>query len=150
MEYAGYRTLLKRLTTPPSTYTMVAQVEDLDGPQLESKQIEVSHRADGVPSNMWRRYVSGMKDGGQVKFSVVFDPDDPTHDPTLTDSLYAIGAAGTPSDFMIDFPGAGTDRTTAKFSAYVTNFDATSKLEDGLKADLVLKISGQVTWAHVP
>lgn len=149
-EYAGYRTLLKRLTTPPTTYTSVAQVGDLDGPQLISDQIEVSHRSDGNPANMWRRYVAGMKDGGEVTFTLIFDPDDPTHDPTLATSMYAQGMDGTPAGYQIDFPGAGTKRTTASFQAYVTNWDTSSPLEDGLTADVTLKISGQVTWAHVP
>jgi hypothetical protein len=148
-EFAGYRTLLKKLT-PPSTYTAVAQVGDLSGPQLISDQIEVSHRADGVPANMWRRYVSGMKDGGEVSFTLIFDPDEATHDPTLTTSMYAQGAAGDVAGYQIDFPGVGTKRTTATFSAYVTNFDADSPLEDGLTCDVTLKISGPVVWAHVP
>lgn len=147
-EYAGYRALLRRKIT--TTYDPVAQVADLNGPQLESDQIEVSHRSDGQPTNQWRRYVSGMKDGGEVDFDLIFDPDDPTHDPTLSTSMYALGAAGDPGDFQIDFPGAGTARTTATFSAYVKNFDVKAPLEDGLTAELKLKISGQVTWAHVP
>lgn len=149
-EYAGYRVLLKRLTTPPSTYTPVAAVADLSGPQLQSDQIEVSHRADGDPANMWRRYVSGMKDGGEVTFTIIFDPDDPTHDPTLTTSMYAQGANGDVAGYQVDFPGQDTDRTTASFNAYVTNFDIDAPLEDGLTADVTLKITGQVTWAHVP
>lgn len=149
-EYAGYRVLLKRLTTPPSTYTAVANVADLNGPQLISDQIEVSHRADGVPANQWRRYVAGMKDGGEITFTLIFDPDDPTHDPTLTTSMYAQGVAGTPSGYQVDFPGAGTARTTASFQAYVTNWDTSAPLEDGVSADVTLKVSGIVTWAHVP
>lgn len=149
-EFAGYRVLLKRLTTPPSTFTVIAQVVDLSGPQLQSDQIEVSHRADGVAANMWRRYVAGMKDGGEVSFQVIFDPDEATHDPTLATSLYALGASGDADTFQIDFPGAGTDRTTATFDAYVTNFDVDAPLEDGLTAEVTLKVSGIVTWAHVP
>jgi len=148
-EYAGYRVLLLRQTAVPGTFTPIAQVVDLSGPQLESEQIEVSHRADGVTANMWRRYVAGMKDGGEVSFQVIFDPDEPSHDPTLATSLYALGASGESDVFQIDFPGAGTDRTTATFDAYVVNFDVDAPLEDGLTADVTLKVSGIVTWAHV-
>jgi hypothetical protein len=149
-EYAGYRVLIKRLTTPPSTYTMIANVADLSGPSIESEQIEVSHRADGVPTNMWRRYVSGMKDGGEVTFTLIFDPDDPTHDPTLPTSMYGLAVSGEPDTFQIDFPGQGADRTTATFDAYVTNMDSDAPLEDGLTQEVTLKVSGPVTWAHVP
>ena len=149
-EYAGYRVLLKRLTTPPSTYTAMAQVGDISGPSIESEQIEVSHRADGDPVNMWRRYVAGMKDGGEVTFTLIFDPDDPTHDPTLSTSLYAVAASGEPEGFRLDYPGQGTDRTFADFSAYVTNMDFDAPLEEGLTAEVTLKVSGPVTWAHSP
>lgn len=149
-EYAGYRVLLKRLTTPPSTYTTMAQVGDLSGPSIDSEQIEVSHRSDGDPANMWRRYVAGMKDGGEVTFTLIFDPDEPTHDPTLTTSLYALAASGDADDFRLDYPGQGADRTFADFSAYVTNMDFDSPLEDGLTAEVTLKVSGPVTWTHSP
>ena len=148
-EYAGYRVLLKRLTTLPSTFTAVAQVADLSGPSIESEQIEASHRADGDPNNMWRRYVAGMKDGGEVTFTLIFDPDEPTHDPTLSTSLYSLAASGDPDTFQLDFPGQGTDRTTVTFSAYVTNMDIASPLEDALTQDVTLKVTGTLTWAHV-
>jgi hypothetical protein len=147
-EFAGYRTLLKRKVT--TTYDPVAQVADLDGPSVESDQIEVSHRADGTQANMWRRYVAGMKDGGEVSFTLIFDPDDPTHDPTLPGSMYALAASGDPGDFQLVFPGVGTKTTTASFKAYVTGFGAHSPLEDGLTVDVTTKVSGVVTWAHVP
>jgi len=148
-EYAGYRVLLKRLTTPPSTFTAIAQVADLSGPSIESDPIEVSHRADGDPANMWRRYVAGMKDGGEVTFETIFDPDEPSHDPTLSTSLYALAASGDPDTFQVDFPGQGSDRTTATFDAYVTNMGIEAPLEDGLTQDVTLKVSGPVAWAHV-
>jgi hypothetical protein len=141
---------LNRLTTPPSTFTPVAQVADLSGPSVTSDPIEVSHRADGVAANMWRRYVSGMKDGGEVSFTLIFDPDEPSHDPTLATSMYALAASGEPDTFQLDFPGADDDRTTATFDAYVTNMDIAAPLEDGLTQDVTLKVSGPVTWAHVP
>jgi len=149
-EYAGYRVLLKRLTTPPSTFTAVAQVADLSGPSVESEQIEASHRADGDPANMWRRYVAGMKDGGEVTFTLIFDPDEPSHDPTLSTSMYALAASGELDVFQLDFPGAGTDRTTATFDAFVSGMDIAAPLEDALTQDVTLKVSGPVTWAHTP
>lgn len=149
-EYAGYRVLLKRLTTPPTTYTMMAQVGDIAGPSIESDQIEVSHRADGTAANMWRRYVAGMKDGGEVTFTLVFDPDEATHDPTLATSIYAQAASGLASGWRLDYPGAAADRTFADFDAYVTGMDFDEPLEDGLTAEVTLKISGPVTWTHSP
>lgn len=147
-EYAGYRVLIKRKISV--TYDTIAQVVDLSGPQLISEQIEVSHRANGDPAEMWRRFVAGMKDGGEVTFQVYFDPDEPSHDPTLTTSMYALGVSGEAGDFQIAFPGQAGATTTATFDAFVNNFDIDSPLEEGVTADLTLKVSGPVTWAHVP
>jgi hypothetical protein len=35
------------------------------------------------------------------------------------------------------------------FSGFVSGFEITSPLEDGLAADVTIKISGAITWAHV-
>lgn len=142
-EYAGYRTTLEVLLG--AVWTDVAQVRDLSGPAAVADQIEVSHRDD-----RWRRYVAGMRDGGEVSFDVVFDPDHASHDPTLTDSMWGYLEEGTRSQFRLTFPGASTATTTATFYAFLSNFEITSPLEDGLNAALTLKISGEVTWAHVP
>jgi hypothetical protein len=147
-EYAGYRVILKRKVT--ATFEAIAQVGDISGPSVESEQIEVSHRADGVPANMWRRYVAGMKDGGEVTFTLIFDPDDASHDPTLSTSMYNLATSGLPGEFQMVLPGQGTDTTTAEFDAYVTNMDMDAPLEDGLTQEVTLKVTGPITWAHVP
>lgn len=140
-EYAGYRTKLE--VEINSVYTEVAQIRDLSGPAAEADQIEVSHRG-----SRYRRYVAGMVDGGEVTFDVVFDPDHASHDPTISGSMYDLLESGEVSSFRITFPGVGNDVTTATFDAFVSGFEINSPLEDGITADLTLKITGAVTWAH--
>lgn len=145
-EYAGYRTKLE--IEIASVYTTVAQIRDLAGPAAVSDQIEVTHRGSGGNINRYRRYVAGMLDGGEVTFDAVFDPDHASHDPTLTGSMYALVESGEVNNFRITFPGDGSDTTTATFEAFVSNFEINSPLEDALTADLTLKITGPITWAH--
>lgn len=145
-EYAGYRTKLE--INLASVWTVVAQIRDLAGPAIESDQIEVSHRQSGGTIDRFRRYVAGLADGGEVAFDIVFDPDHASHDPTVTGSMYNLAETGEVNSFRITFPGAGSDITTATFSAFVSNFEVDSPLEDGLTADLTLKITGAITWAH--
>jgi hypothetical protein len=141
-EYAGYLTTLEKLT-PPSTWVEVAQIVDLGGPAAEADQIEVSHRG-----SRWRRYVAGMVDGGEVAFDVIFDPDHASHDPTVSGSMYDLLETGEVESYRITFPGAGSDTTTATFDAFVSTFEVDSPMEDGIKANLALKITGEITWAH--
>lgn len=146
-EYAGYSVTLERdiSATETPSWQVVAQIRDLSGPAAQSDQIEVSHRDD-----QWRRYVQGMKDGGEVTFDVVFDPDHASHDPTLTTSMWGWLEEGERNTYRITFPGEDDDTTTATFSAFVSNFELDSPMESGLTANLTLKISGSVDWAHVP
>jgi len=145
-EYAGYRTKLE--VEIASVYTVVAQIRDLSGPEAESDQIEVSHRGNAGAIDRWRRYVAGLADGGEVSFDVVFDPDHASHDPTVSGSMWDLLETGEVNSFRITFPGAGSDITTATFDAFVSGFAINSPLEDGITADLTLKITGAVTWAH--
>lgn len=143
-EYAGYLVKIQKFT-PPSTWVDVAQVKDLSGPSAQADQIEVSHR-----DSLWRRYVAGLRDGGEVSFDVVFDPDHASHDPTVADSMYDLLENGEVASFRITFPGLSGATTTATFDAFVSNFEVDSPLEDGVTAALTLKITGVITWAHVP
>jgi hypothetical protein len=144
-EYAGYLTTLQRRTsTGPDVFQDVAQVRDVGGPEGQADQIEVSHR-----DSNWRKYVGGMHDGGELTFDVVFDPDHASHDPTVTGSIWALLESGERSVYRLVFPGAAGATTTATFDAFVSNFGITSPLEDGLTADVTLKLSGPVVWAHV-
>lgn len=143
-EYAGYRTVLAWLQTPPSTYTTIGQVRDISGPGVTADQVEVSHR-----DNTFRLYRAGMRDGGELTFDVVFDPDLASHDPTVANSLYDLLVDGTVATFRVTYPGASTATTTATFSGFVSGFEITSPMEDGLTADVTIKISGAITWAHV-
>lgn len=142
-EYAGYRVELE--IQLGVTWTPVAQVRDISGPAVIADQIEVSNRDSRA-----RKYVAGMYDGGEITFDMVFDPDHASHDPTLADSMYAYAASGEIANFRLTFPGVATATTTATFAAFVSNFEITSPLEDGLTASLTAKVSGAVAWAHVP
>jgi len=146
-EYAGYRTKLE--VELASVYTVVAQIVDLDGPEAESDQIEVSHRGSGGSIDRWRRFVAGLADGGEVSFDVILDLDHASHDPTVTGSLWNLLETGEVNNFRITFPGVGSATTTATFEAFVSRFSTSSPLEDGIKGDVTTKITGAVTWAHV-
>lgn len=142
-EYGGFKTILQAYIS--GAYTAVAQVRDIDGPGITSDQIEVTHR-----DTVWRKYVAGMRDGGEVTFDIVFDPDHASHDPTVSTSMYKAAENGTVMAFRVIFPGVSTATTKCEFNAFVSEFTTGSPLEDGLTASLTLKITGSLTWAHVP
>lgn len=144
-EYAGYRVLLAKETAVPGTYVNFAQIKDIDGPSAMADQIETSHR-----DSLFRKFQPGMKDGGELNFDIVFDPDLAGHDPTLTDSVYKDWETGTVRNYKATYPGVGTDITTCIFSGFISKFGFTAPMEDALTAAITVKVNGAMTWAHVP
>lgn len=145
-DYAGFKVKLE--INLASVWTVVAQIKDLGGPEAESDQIETTHRGDTDTFDRYRRYVAGLLDGGEVGFDIVFDPDHASHDPTITGSMWDLLETGEVNEYRITFPGQGADITIATFDAFVSSFKITSPLEDAITADIALKITGAIAWAH--
>lgn len=149
LEYAGYRVLIaKEILATPGTYTTFAAVKDIKGPSAKAAQIETSSR-----DSQFRKYVAGMRDGGEVDFEIVFDPDLASHDPTLATSVYKDWELGRMVNYKLTFPGAlvttTTATTTCVFAAFTSSFEFMAPLENALVASVKLKINGVLTWAHV-
>lgn len=138
-KFSGYDVLLK--VKQGASYVAVAQVRDLTGPGLKQDTNEVTHR-DG---NKWREFVGGLKDGGEVSFDVVYDPDLTTHAAGAAPGLAYMLMNGTVGDFQLAFPDPSP--TTCTFNALVTSFQPNAPMGDALTADVTLKITGSVTWA---
>lgn len=148
-EYAGYKTIIAReIAATPGTFATFGQVLDLNGPGGSADTINVSHR-----DSLFKKAQAGMRDGGEVSFDVVFDPDLPAHDPTLATSVYKDWELGRTVNYKITFPGAmvttTAGSTTCVFNAITTKFEFKSPLGDALTAAITLKINGAMTWAHV-
>lgn len=139
MEYSGFAGTLK--VDISSTYTTIAQIRDISGPSLAADTIEVTHRDGGG----WKEFVAGLRDGGEVTFDLIFDPDQTTHSPSAAGGLITLLSAGTKNSFRVSF--ADSTATTATFDAIVTAFEPKMPLNDAQTADATLKVSGTITWA---
>lgn len=138
-KYAGYDVALK--VKSGGSYVTIAQVRDISGPALKQDAVEVTHR-DG---SKWREFVGGLRDGGEVTFDVVYDPDQTTQAAGSAPGLAYMLANGTLGDFQLAFPD--TTPTTCQFYALVTAFSPKAPMADALTADATLKLSGAPTWA---
>ena len=149
MEYPGYKVLIAReVAATPGTYAGVAHVRDIDGPGGTAETVETSHR-----DSSFRLYQAGMRDGGEVTFDIVFDPDLAGHDPTLSASMYKDWELGRTANYKMTYPGelvtTTCDSTTCIFNTLITTWQFKAPLKDALVASLTLKINGALTWAHV-
>lgn len=145
-EYSGFLVIIAReVAATPGTYAAFGQVKDIDGPSGDANQIETSHR-----DSAFRKYQAGMRDGGEVTFDIVFDPNLAAHDPTLATSVYKDWELGRMANYKISFPGVAAALTTCIFAAFTSAFSFSAPMEDALVASLTLKVNGVLTWAHVP
>jgi hypothetical protein len=127
--------------TPTEVFTTIAQLLDVEGPSLERKVIDTTNH--GSP-NGWMQYLPGLKDGGEVTFSILFDPDLNTHGST-SGLLQWFGATNVLRNFKIVFTDAAP-ATTWNISGFVSKFTPKSPVEGALTADVTIKVSGQPTF----
>lgn len=139
-EYTGFAASFK--TEIASVYTTVAQVRDINGPNMARDTVEVSSRDS---TGQAKEYLAGMLDEGEVTFDLVYDPDAQTHSASASGGLITLMRAGALNNFRVSF--ADTTATTATFSGLVTGFQPTAPLNGAQTASVTIKISGLITWA---
>lgn len=137
---AGYGVLLKIGDGGGSeVFTTIAEVRDIEGPELELEAKEVtSHDSAG-----WREYIGTLLSGGEVSFDLNFIPTNATQ--SYSAGLIRDMVNRTKRNFRIVFPDGGS--TTWTFAALVTNFKPSAAVEDELMAEVTLQVSGQPTLA---
>ena|SRR5689334_4001155 len=128
-------TLLQRGNNdgPPETFTEVAEVLDFDGPGGEASEIDVTHLRSTA-----KEYKIGLKDPGDFTFNVNLIPDD-------------AGQLGLQSDHdtrvQRNFRLTLSDGTRADFAAFVRRFRRTGGKDDVVKANITLRITGDIAWS---
>lgn len=137
---AGYGCLLK-IGDGGGTevFTTIAELKDIDGPELELEMKEVtSHDSAG-----WREYIGTLLSAGEVTFALNFIPTHPTH--SFSAGLIKDQVNRTKRNFRLVFSDVAA--TTWGFAALVNKVKPTSPVEDELAADVTLQVSGQPTLA---
>lgn len=137
---AAYGVLLKIGNGATSeTFTTIAEVRDIEGPELELEAKEVtSHDSGG-----WREYIGTLLTGGEVSFELNFIPTNATQ--SYSSGLIEDMVNRTKRNFQIIFSDTGA--TTWAFSALVTGFKPSAAVEDELLAEVTLQVTGQPTLA---
>lgn len=110
-------------------YTPVADVTEVGFLDAKVDTIETTvHSSAG----QWRTFMGGMKDGGELKMSVNYDP-------ALHGTIWAtLGADNT--KHRVTLPDAGA--ATVEFNGVVTGFSSSAPFDDMLSADITIKVTG--------
>ena len=138
---SGFGTLLK-IGDGGGTevFTTIAEVTDISGPGLSMDTMEATSHSSTAG---WKEFVAGLLDAGEVTFSVNFLITNATQ--SYTSGLIRDMVNRTARHFQLVFPNVGN--TTWAFTALVTAFEPAEPIDDVLKADCTLKITGQPTLA---
>jgi predicted secreted protein len=121
-------------------FTAVAELRTITGPKLSAEVIDVTVHNTPTP---WRRFISGLLDGGEVTFEINFIPTDPTH--SYQSGLLKDMTDRTRRNFQIVFPNSGA--TTWLLPTIITGFEMSSDPGGVLMASVTLKVAGPPTLA---
>ena len=120
------------------TFTTIAEVGDIDGPQDSVDTIEVTSHSSPQAR---KEFIASLIDSGEISFPMWFVPDNPQQDATT--GLQKYKNDRDIANFQMVFP----DSTQVAFSALVTKFGIKAPVNGVLSADVTLKISGAMTWS---
>ena len=127
--------------TSPETYTEIAEVVSIGGPNETSEEIDVTHlRSPGA----YREFIQSFKDGGELPLELNFIPSNATQD-SVTGIRADYQANPQPiKNWQITYP----EGTTCSFAAFVKNVSAPASVGAKLALNVTLRIVGAVAWAE--
>jgi hypothetical protein len=135
----AYGTLLKRGDGgAPETFTTVAEVRDISGPNIKGEINDVTTHSSAA-AGAWREKISSLLDPGDVTFPINLVPGSTGHKSLISDMTGRLKR-----NFQIVFPDGGS--TTWAFSGYITGFTAKAPTAGVLEADLTVTLTGAPTF----
>jgi Lambda phage tail tube protein, TTP len=143
----GFGTILKLGDGEATeTFTSVAELVDINGPGIKRDSRETTHHQS---ADKFREYKPGLKDGGEVGYTVNLLPGNATHG-TGTGGLLGTINDDELHNWELHLPPNDAGATYKwSFAGFLTSFDVKYPKGDNITADMTLKISGKPTLALV-
>jgi predicted secreted protein len=144
-EYSAFGTILAvgNGESPSEEFMKIAQVKDISGPSMSRETIDVTnHQSPGGFSE----FLASLADGGEVTFTVEYDPEDASHDQT-TGLLFLMGLT-TRRNWRLIFPVPAVNSgeyVGYAFVGLVTGFSPSAAVKGSLTADVTIKVAGAIT-----
>lgn len=123
----------------PETFTTIAEVRSIDGPNFTGDVIDVTTHST---AGNFREFKSNIIDPGELAFEINFLPTNSTH--SATTGLLADIAARAERNYRLVFPG-GSPTWTVK--CQVVGFSMRAPVDNILTAGIRLKITNPPTLA---
>lgn len=124
----------------PEGFTTVAEVGSISGPTLQADLIDVTNHSS--PSR-YREYIQGLKDGGELTFTLNFIPTEATQNAST--GVLSDWNTGARKNYRLRFPSSPT--VDWILPIIVTNFEIGAEVENQLTADVTMKVVSAPTLA---
>lgn len=131
--------------SPTEAFTAIANIASISGPSETMETVDTTHLSS---TGGYREFRPHLKDGGEVTFTIHYDPTHATHDDAtglkkkFDDRLL--------TNFQIDLSnlsdggGGFASNNLITFAAYVTNLGMNVPIDDMVTRDVTLKVSGAI------
>jgi predicted secreted protein len=120
--------------TPTETFTTIANVTNIGGPNRTRDTIDVT--THGSP-DAWKEFIGALKDGGEVSLDINYDPAEVTHD--LDDDFDDV----EPRNYQIVILPDTEDEHTWDFAGILTELGDEFPYDDKMSRSMTIKISGK-------
>lgn len=116
----------------------IAQIKEISGPSRSADSVDVTTLDS---PNRYREFIAGLKDGGEVSFTVVYDPSIASH--AALNTSFESGA--------VEACEIGLTLLARKltFNASITGLGVTIPVDDAITQEVTLKVSGPVAIANI-
>jgi len=118
----------------PENFTTIAEVTNLDPPSLNRDDLDVTNHDSTLG---YREFKPGLRNPGEVGFSINWMPKNSTHD--QTSGLLREFELDTIRNWKIVFPPAAN--ATLNLKGYVREFTPHAPTDNVLTADVVIKVT---------
>ena len=127
----------------PETFTAIAEVKSISGPNLSRNVIDVTTHNSTLG---WEESLAGLKRSGEITFDINFIPGNATH--SASTGLLKAFDDNDKLNYKLVFPiSAGSPQVEWTFEAYVVGFQIGAEVDGVLNASLTLKPAGTVVLA---
>jgi predicted secreted protein len=115
-------------------FQTMGEVFEVVPPNQQTDEVEATHYAS---TGGYREFIGGLKDGGEVTFSINWIPGNPTD--VILRNLHASSAV---RDHRITFPNGAT----MKFPGWIRGFERATPLDDRMTATITVRVAGDTTY----
>jgi hypothetical protein len=124
----------------PETFTEIAEVVSIAGPNETSETLDFTHlRSTGG----YREKKQSFKDAGEVALTLNFIPDNATQNHIT--GLRAEYQVGGVKNYKITYP----DTSYVIFAAYVSAIGQTANVGEKLALTVTLTVTGATSWVQI-